>query len=209
MDFVVVGLILGAVAVLAGVALLGWTAPRAGRAVTRATSPREAARAAAGAASVRNGGGLLLAAGGLIFLVTIGALLGSADDRTGALAIASTATLIALGILAWGFQNRFTIPWLAPRGRPSSHHRVSEQRRLPGPSPAPAAESAEAKPVDLAAPLVWDEGDEDLDPEHDIDLVDDDSSADAVEDDAAAPSPADEADAVGVGSSASRISGDS
>ncbi|MFN8590198.1 MAG: hypothetical protein U0031_01970 [Thermomicrobiales bacterium] len=209
MDFVVVGLILGAVAILAGVALLGWAAPRAIRAGARAKSPREAARADATAAAMRSGGGLMLIAGGLVFLVTFGALVGAADDRIGALAIASTATVLALAILVWGFQNRNSIPWFAPRSRPMPAPAPLERNRRPAVVAGAGDRPAAAEALDRTAPLMWDEGEDDLDPEHEIVLVGDDSEMDGLNEIAEEPATDEEGDTVVVGSAAAPVAGDS
>jgi hypothetical protein len=102
-DFVVVGFGLGALGVLLGVIMLGWLAPRSQRAAARVSSPVDAARYRAIAAKQRGTGRALLYSGGAMLLVTVAALAGSLDDRTGALLVTTTATVAAVGILFAGY----------------------------------------------------------------------------------------------------------
>lgn len=117
MDFVVVGLTLGALAVLAGVVLLGWETSRWQRSATRADSSATAARFLAIAADRRSTGEALLYAGAAIILATVGALAGSLDDRTGAFFVVTTVTVAAAGILlrAYLHRARHPIPVTPPR----------------------------------------------------------------------------------------------
>jgi hypothetical protein len=115
-DFVVVGLGLGALAVLLGVVMLGWMAPRAQRAAARTTSPEDAAREQAIAAQQRGTGRSFLYAGAAMLLATAGALAGSLDDRTGALLVTTTATVAAIGILLGGYLHRARNPLPRRRG---------------------------------------------------------------------------------------------
>jgi hypothetical protein len=116
LDFVVVGLTLGALAVLAGVILLGWETGRWQRHAARAESSATAARYIAIAADRRSTGEALLYAGAAIVLATVGALVGSLDDRTGAFFVVTTVTVAAGGILlrAYLHRARHPIP-VAPR----------------------------------------------------------------------------------------------
>jgi len=116
-DFVVVGLGLGALGVLVGVIMYGWSSGRWERAAARAKEPSDAAYANAMACSRRGAGQALLGAGGAILLATIGALAGSVDDRTGALLVVTTATIAALGLVVWGYLHRVRNP--APPRRQS------------------------------------------------------------------------------------------
>src|SRR5215212_9860501 len=118
-DFVVVGFGLGALAVLLGVVMLGWLAPRAQRAAARTPSPDDAVRCQAIAAEHRGTGQAFLSAGGAMLLVTVGALAGSLDDRTGALLVTATATIAAGGILLAGYFQRVRNP-VPPRRRTRS-----------------------------------------------------------------------------------------
>jgi hypothetical protein len=136
-DFVVVGLGLGACAVLAGVILLGWSLPRAEGIVAAASDPDAIARGDAAVAATRGAGQVMLSAGGAIFLATAGALAGSLDDRTGAFLVVTTVTVAALGILVWGYRNRNRIPWLMPR---------RGERAVPAPATV-------ASPAILAVPI--------------------------------------------------------
>jgi hypothetical protein len=116
-DFVVVGLGLGALGVLLGVVMLGWLAPRAQRAA-RTASPEDAARHLAVAAERRGTGHAFLYAGAALLLATTGGLVGALDDRTGALLVTTTATVAAVGILLAGFLHRARNP-VPRRRRPS------------------------------------------------------------------------------------------
>ncbi|MCC7021795.1 MAG: hypothetical protein IT338_03155 [Thermomicrobiales bacterium] len=165
MDFVVVGLGLGALAMLLGIALLAWAAPRQAR-LARAASRSEARRGLAIAANRRGAGVALLYAGGAIFLATIGGLAGALDDRTGAFLVATTTTVAALGLLVWGYLDHLRNP-IPPPTRPRADAVVLESSRrsvtrplIVAPDPATAnghgsedrALSAPAAPV--PAPVV-------------------------------------------------------
>jgi hypothetical protein len=110
LDFVVVGLTLGALAVLAGVVLLGWETSRWQRSAARADSSAAAARFLAIAADRRSTGEALLHAGSAIILATVGALAGSLDDRTGAFFVVTTVTVAAAGILLRAYLHRTRHP---------------------------------------------------------------------------------------------------
>lgn len=119
MDFVVVGLGLGALAILGGVVLLGIVAGHWDRQAARAAAPDSAAYGQAIAGERRAFGLSLIWAGGAMFLATIGALAGSLDDNTGALLVATTATVAALGILVREYFYRVRHP-RPRRPRPQS-----------------------------------------------------------------------------------------
>lgn len=138
MDFVVVGLGLGALAILSGVVLLGVLAGRSRRAAARAASPAEAAYSHGVADGHSASGQGLLWAGGAILLATVGALAGSLDDRTGTLLVSTTATVAALGLLLRAYLYRARNP------RP---------RR---PRPAPALASPQAAEPSRVLPLQGD-----------------------------------------------------
>lgn len=101
MDFVVVGLGLGALGVLVGLALRD-LAPRPWR-VRAATHrpPAEVARRVAQARALRVGGRVLALAGGALWLATLAALAAGLDDRAGALVVLIVATLLLVAISAW------------------------------------------------------------------------------------------------------------
>jgi hypothetical protein len=115
-DFVVVGVGVGALSILLGVVMLGWLAPRAQSAAARASSPDDAARCQAIAAEHRGTGQALLYSGGVMFLATVAGLAGSLDDRTGAFLVTTTATVAAFGILLAGYLQRSRNP-VPPRRR--------------------------------------------------------------------------------------------
>jgi hypothetical protein len=118
-DFVVVGVGVGALSILLGVVMLGWLAPRAQSAAARASSPDDAARCQAIAAEHRGTGQALLYSGGVMFLATVAGLAGSLDDRTGAFLVTTTATVAAVGILLAGYLQRSRNP-VPPRRRTSA-----------------------------------------------------------------------------------------
>ena len=128
MDFVVVGLTLGALAVLAGVVLLGWETSRWQRSAARADSSAAAARFLAIAADRRSTGEALLYAGAAIILATVGALAGSLDDRTGAFFVVTTVTVAAAGILLRAYLHRTRHPI------PATPRRVARPVPPPGPT---------------------------------------------------------------------------
>jgi hypothetical protein len=98
------------------VILGGLVAGRCERAVARTADPAVAAYERANAAEYRGAGQAFLAAGGAVALATVGGLAGALDDRTGALLVATTATVAALGILLWGYLYRSRNP-MPPRPR--------------------------------------------------------------------------------------------
>ena len=118
MDFVVVGLGLGALGVLCGLLMLGVLAIRHDRAASRAISPEEATRNFAIAAERREIGRAVLAAGAAVIVATTAALAVSLDDRTGAFLVASTVTVAATGLLYWAtlYRRRHPLP-SRPRAR--------------------------------------------------------------------------------------------
>jgi hypothetical protein len=142
-DFVVVGFGLGALGVLVGVVMLGWLAPRSQRAAARASAADEAARGRAIAAEHRGTGQALLYAGGAMLLATVAGLLGSLDDRTGALLVSTTATVAAVGILLGGYLHRVRNP--AP------------PRRRTRFAPIPSASIVATPPPDDSPPFLADE----------------------------------------------------
>ena len=161
MDFVVVGLGLGALAILGGVLLLGLVAGRWERTAASASTREDAAYGAAMAAGRRGAGQALLGAGGALILATIGALAGSLDDRTGAYLITTTATVAGLGLLVWAYLHRARNP-LPPRRRPRPapmHARPSPPPVRYATPPAPIADLPLAERAHgPAAPIVAVEG---------------------------------------------------
>nr|MBA3451262.1 hypothetical protein [Chloroflexia bacterium] len=107
----------------------------------------------AAAAEWRGAGQAFLSAGGAVILATIGALAGGLDDRTGALLIATVATVGALSILLWGYLYRSRHP-MPPRPRPR-RHALRDPDVAPGTGLASAGSGAEsllATGAVLAAP---------------------------------------------------------
>jgi hypothetical protein len=131
LDFVVVGLTLGALAILSGVVLLGWETGRWQRSAARADSSAAAARFLAIAADRRSTGEALLYAGAAIILATVGALAGSLDDRTGAFFVVTTVTVAAAGILLRAYLHR------------TRHPIPATPRRVPRPVPPPRPTTSE------------------------------------------------------------------
>jgi hypothetical protein len=127
-------LTVGALAVLAGVVLLGWQTGRWQRSAAGAVSPDEAVRSLAIAADRRSTGEALLYAGAAIVLATVGALAGSLDDRTGAFFVVTTTTVAAFGILVRAYLHRVRHPI------PAAPRRAA--RPLPTVSEAAAVASA-------------------------------------------------------------------
>jgi hypothetical protein len=132
-DFVVVGFGLGALGVLLGVVMLGWLAPRSQRAAALASSPDDAVRCQAIAAEHRGTGHAFLYSGGVMLLATVAGLVGSLDDRTGALLVATTATVAAVGILLAGYLQRARNP--APARRRTRSAPVSSASLVAPPLP--------------------------------------------------------------------------
>lgn len=154
MDFVVVGLGLGALALLGGVFLAGWSSWHWARQAASATTAEEAAHLAAVAATRRGAGQALLGAGSAVLLATIGALAGSLTDQTGAFLVVTTATVAALGFLFWAYLHRLRSP-IPPR---PVHAARSARQPANGPDPARprapeplVAPMAAALPTDAAA----------------------------------------------------------
>jgi hypothetical protein len=134
-DFVVVGLGLGALGILLGVTLLGWVAGRWER-DGRVAAPDEAAYYLAVAVNRQGAGQALVFAGGAILLATIGALAGSLDDQTGAFLVATTATVALLSLLIWAWLHRVRIPAPFRHRRPAPTSYAGE---APRPALAPEA----------------------------------------------------------------------
>jgi hypothetical protein len=124
-DFVVVGLGLGTLAILVGLLTLVWAAGRWERAAARATTPEDAAHDQAMAAGRRDAGQALIGAGVAVLIATIGALAGSLDDQTGAFFVTTTATVAALGLLVWAYLYRTRNP-LPQRARTEDGGRRTE-----------------------------------------------------------------------------------
>jgi len=155
-DFVVVGFGLGALGVLLGVIILGWLAPRSRRAAARVSSAYDAARYRAVAAEHRGTGQAFLYAGGAMLLATVAGLLGSLDDRTGALLVTTTATVAVVGILLGGYLQRARNP-VPPRRRTHS-------------TPATRASLVTAPPLRDTASLFADDPPQTDDPAAESDL---------------------------------------
>jgi hypothetical protein len=154
LDFVVVGLTLGALAVLAGVVLLGWSTSRWQHAAARADSAAAANRYAAIAADRRGTGESLLYAGAATILATVGALAGSLDDRTGAFFVVTTVTVAAVGMLLRSYLHRARHPIpAAPR---------LAARAVPPTRPGQAINVLFAEPSDHAEEAVELDAAEDL-----------------------------------------------
>jgi hypothetical protein len=152
-DFVVVGFGLGALGILLGVVMLGWLAPRSHRAATRVTSPDDAARCRAIAAEHRGTGQALLYSGGAMLLATVAGLVGSLDDRTGALLVTTTATVAAVGILLGGYLQRVRNP-MPPRRRTRPAPAASASLvTVPRPGDIPSFFADEPPRVQDAAPM--------------------------------------------------------
>ncbi len=152
MDFVVVGLGLGALGVLVGVIVYGPIAGRWERAATRTREPAAVAYAYTMTSSRRGAGQALLGAGGAILLATIGALAGSLDDRTGAYLVVTTATIAALGLIIWGYLHRVRNP-APPRrqSRPAVPQLAADRASPLIPAAAWAEPLAEVEPGPVAA----------------------------------------------------------
>lgn len=160
MDFVVVGLGLGALAILAGVILLGWVTGRWQRAAASAATLDDARYARAIAVSRQSAGQALLFAGGAILLATIGALAGALDDQTGAFLVTTTTTVAAVGFLIWEHLARLRnpIPAKARPHAPAAPRRAAAnpERSLPF---AMAADELVPDVAELTSPLAavhWD-----------------------------------------------------
>lgn len=177
MDFVVVGFGVGTLGVLLGVVLLGWLAGRSERAATNAAAPAAAAYAQAAAAEYRGAGQAFIYAGGAVILATIGGLAGALDDRTGALLVATTATVAVLGIFFWGYLywSRHPLP-TRPRRQPRStatSGATSAALLDRGMAPSHASDEAIAPAPAIAPPDATDPGSDSvpamaLNGEHDV-----------------------------------------
>jgi hypothetical protein len=150
-DFVVVGFGVGALGLLLGVVCLAWGARQYGQA--QRTAPHSGPnRALGGAMALRDAGQVFLSAGGAILLATVGALVTSLDDATGALVVTTTITVAALGILLWVFLHRARIPYLMPRPRPRPAVARAERQPARGAPAMPMAMvAAMAKPLTFNA----------------------------------------------------------
>jgi len=141
-DFVVVGLGLGAIGVLLGLALRD-LAPRAWPVRSaRELGRAEVARRVAWARPLRAAGRVLALAGLLLWVVTLAALAGGANDRAGAILVMAALTLLIAAALAWGalYARRYH-PRPARRGP-----------RRPVGDPLPLALAIEARATPLADP---------------------------------------------------------
>lgn len=137
MDFVVIGLGLGALALLAGLALLCLVAPRWSRRAAAATHPADAVYARAVGAERQATGQSLLAVGGVLLLTTVGGVSAGLDDKTGALVLSSVATVAALGLVGWDALYRRQHP--RPPQRRTAPLPVSREAAAPLPIPAQEA----------------------------------------------------------------------
>lgn len=119
MDFLVVGLGLGALAILGGIIMVTLVVWRSQRAARQATRPEEQRYHLASAAARNASGQGLIVAGVVILLATVGAVAGSLDDRTGSLLVATTATVAAIGLIVRDvlYRSRYPLP-RRPRARP-------------------------------------------------------------------------------------------
>jgi hypothetical protein len=117
-DFLVVGLGLGALSILSGIVMVTLMVWRWERAARRATVPEERRYHVACAGSRNASGQALIVVGVVILLATIGAVAGSLDDRTGSLLVATTATVAGLGLIVRDFLYRARNPMpRRPRAR--------------------------------------------------------------------------------------------
>ncbi|MCA9877326.1 MAG: hypothetical protein KC442_06080 [Thermomicrobiales bacterium] len=138
MDFVVIGLGLGALALLAGLALLCLTAPRWARRAAAATHPADATYARAVGAERQATGQSLLAVGGVLLLTTVGGVSAGVDDKAGAFLLSSVATVAALGLIGWDALYRRQHP-RPPQRRPAP---PPASREAAAPLPLPAQHAA-------------------------------------------------------------------
>lgn len=123
-DFVVVGLGLGTLAILTGVLLFSWAAGRWEREAKQAMLPAEVSYDRAMAASRRGAGQAFIGAGVAVLIATVGALAGSLDDQTGAFLVTTAATVAGCGLLVWAYLHRSRNP--LPQ-RPRTFAAVTEQ----------------------------------------------------------------------------------
>lgn len=140
MDFVVVGLGLGALGILCGLFMLGVLAAHRDRVASRIDSRDVAARDLAMAAEQREIGRAVLAAGAAVIVATTAALAASLDDRNGAFLVTSTVTVAAAGLLYWASVYRRRHP-LPPRSRARS---LSNSSARPGTAASLAHSSVES-----------------------------------------------------------------
>jgi hypothetical protein len=137
-DFVVVGLGVGALAILLGLTIreLGarWWSLQPD---VPLSSPEQARRLAIGRVS-RAGGSVLSLAGGLILLATVAAIALGLPDRTGAIVVMAVVAVAVLGSVVWGavYARRY-------------HPRSARRARLP----RPAAEPLPDQPPSLAGTI--------------------------------------------------------
>ncbi|MBA3336897.1 MAG: hypothetical protein H0T49_04990 [Chloroflexia bacterium] len=122
MDFVVVGLGLGALAVLVGLALRDF-GPRFRRFPLHPRVSRSQVRDAISWGRACRAGGLVLAlAGGGLSLLTLVALFSRASDRSGGLIVACSGVVALCGIAAWAyvFRRRMTLLEMALGDSPNA-----------------------------------------------------------------------------------------
>lgn len=130
MDFVVVGLGVGALALLLGLSIreLGsrWWSIRPDEPLS---TPDQARRLAIGRVS-RAGGGVLSLAGGLILIATVAAIALGLPDRTGAIVVMAVVTIAVLGTVAWGavYARRYHPRGSRPRRSLAAREPLPDQR---------------------------------------------------------------------------------
>ena len=137
MDFVVIGLGLSALALLAGLALLCLVSPSWFRKAGPA-KPDDAAYARAMAGQRHALGQGFLCVGAVLLLTTLGGISGGLADKTGAYLIAAMTTVALLGLVGWDLLYR-------------RQHPVPRRRRVAAVKTSPATDSAAtAGPAALA-----------------------------------------------------------
>lgn len=130
MDFVVVGLGVGALALLLGLTIreLGsrWWSIRPDEPLS---APDQARRLAIGRVS-RAGGVVLGLAGGLILIATVAAIALGLPDRTGAIVVMAVVTVAVLGTVAWGavYAHRYHPRGSRPRRPQAGREPLPDQR---------------------------------------------------------------------------------
>lgn len=137
MDFVVIGLGLSALALLAGLALLCLVSPSWFRKAGPA-KPDDAAYARAMAGERHALGQGFLCVGAVLLLTTLGGISGGLADKTGAYLIAAMTTVALLGLVGWDVLYR-------------RQHPVPRRRRVATVKANPATDgSATTRPATLA-----------------------------------------------------------
>jgi hypothetical protein len=140
-DFVVVGLGVGALAILLGLTIreVGsrWWSIQPDAPLS---SPEQARRLAIGRAG-RSGGTVLSLAGTFILIATIAAIALNLPDRTGAIVVMAVVTIAVLGTVVWGAV-------YARRSHPRSAHRTRRPR--PAAEPLPVQRPSLAGTIDAA-----------------------------------------------------------